>query len=165
METFQRLLVLSPHDLNVLGQLPPLLGATNNVHEGVRIYEAAFEHYTRRPYPPPEGAATTSAHIWTMDLLTNLADFMLLTYDFEGVISVVKRGQRWFQGRGRETQWDLISDDREYDPKDTKRLADTYQLGEGEGYELDLNLRHRLAVARLKLAHDEDAMVSLVSRH
>ncbi len=159
LESYQRLLALSPHDLSVLKVIPPLLSATNNVNEGARLYEAAFEHYTRRPYR--DDGASTSYTSWDMDLLISLADFMLLTYDFEGVIGVVKRGQRWFQGRGREAHWDLIPDDREYDPAGTERVNDAPHLGHGEGYQLDLILRHRLAVARLKLAHDEDAMVRL----
>jgi general transcription factor 3C polypeptide 3 (transcription factor C subunit 4) len=159
IESFQRLLLLSPHDLNVLSELPPLFAATNTIAEGVRIYEAAFDYYTRRPYVVPSEEASSSAHVFTIDHIVNLADLMLHVHDYEGVITVVKRGQRWLQGRAVDNQWDTVPDDREFDPEGIARDDESASLAHG-GFAMDVGLRHRLAIARLRLAHDVDAGVS-----
>jgi len=54
------------------------------------------------------------------------------------------------QGRGDQKYWDTFEDDREY-------AVDT----EEGGNELDIGLRHRLALLRLRLGNDEEAFVSI----
>lgn len=90
---------------------------------------------------------------------------------------MIKSGVRWLAGRKGEEWWDGVGDDREFDPVGVERGgvdgADGREGvggGEGEGlegaavksghYELDVNARHRLAIARLKLGEIDEAKVS-----
>lgn len=154
LEAFKRLLALSPHDLLVLAETPPLFLATNQVQDAVRLYQAAFEYHTATFAHPDAAEAALGPAALSLETLTTLADLLFVSRDYDAIVDVCRRGQRWFQGRREETFWDAMVDDREYDPPGAN-------VREGEGYELDLNLRHRLAVARLKLGHDTDADVHI----
>jgi len=73
-----------------------------------------------------------------------------------------KKAVRWLGGRLKETRWEKVGDDREFDEEGVKRSAGT-SGGEGreaEGYGLDVNLRHRLGLARLNLGDVDEARVS-----
>ena len=63
---------------------PTPFAATNTVAEGVRIYEAAFDYCTRRPYVMPTDDASSSAYVFTIDHIINLADLMLHIHDYGG---------------------------------------------------------------------------------
>lgn len=67
-------------------------------------------------------------------------------------ISTVKQGCRWLQGRGSQVLWDKVEDDREFDVPDMKveRSIAEGQVAAGM-YPLDVNARHRLAIARIKM--------------
>ncbi|KAJ7159083.1 TPR-like protein [Mycena crocata] len=102
-----------------------------------------------------------------------LADLYNALEEHERAVEVVRRGCRWLQGRAAQAYWDLCSDDREWDvrggvvrePEDGGREdededengeeADVDEMGDGDvepGYhELDVNARHRLAIARIKM--------------
>lgn len=77
-----------------------------------------------------------------------LVDILTTVEKLEEAVEVVRKGQRWLQGRVEQKYWDTFEDDREYAPE-----------GE-EGHELDIGLRHRLALLRLRLGNDEEAFVS-----
>ena len=80
-----------------------------------------------------------------------LVDILTTVEKLEEAVEVVRKGQRWLQGRVEQKYWDTFEDDREYAPE-----------GE-EGHELDIGLRHRLALLRLRLGNDEEAFVSYLS--
>lgn len=154
LEAFKKLLALSPHDLLVLAETPPLFLATNQVQEAVQLYSEAFDWHMNAYSDPDAAEMALGLAALSLDTVTTLADLLFVARDYDAIVDVCRRGQRWFQGRRDETFWDAMTDDREYDPPNAGER-------EGEGYELDLNLRHRLAVARLKLGHDADADVHI----
>lgn len=137
-----------------------------------------MEHHIRTFPDGPSTASqqgagpSTTQNNMSVDFIINLADFKILLLEYEDVINIIRRGQRWLGGRSREIYWDMEVDDREFDPRGTVRRihrqtgapeldnAPEGQEQASEGYELDINLRHRLAIARLKLGHDYDAKVS-----
>jgi general transcription factor 3C polypeptide 3 (transcription factor C subunit 4) len=84
-----------------------------------------------------------------------LVDLLLAIEDLEGALNVIRRGQRWLSGRGQAVEWDGFSDDREYDPPGTVR--DDGELEQGN--DLDVYFRQKLALIRLRLKDDEEAMV------
>jgi general transcription factor 3C polypeptide 3 (transcription factor C subunit 4) len=94
-----------------------------------------------------------------------LADLYNTLGEYEIAVGVIRGGVRWLQGRREQGYWDKCTDDREFD------------LPEGEGgvrrpggtgvdddvppgmFPLDINARHRLAVARIKMGDVEEAKV------
>jgi general transcription factor 3C polypeptide 3 (transcription factor C subunit 4) len=87
-----------------------------------------------------------------MDILI-LADLHNSLNEHGKAVEVIKRGTRWLQGRASQTYWEGVVDDREYDLPglETERLGNP-RPGR---YPLDINARHRLAIARIKLRDEE----------
>jgi general transcription factor 3C polypeptide 3 (transcription factor C subunit 4) len=97
-----------------------------------------------------------------------LADLYNTLSQHHRAINVIRAGVRWLQGRGKQHLWDKCADDREYDLEGFVREGDgggnTGGELEGESmkqgfFPLDINARHRLAVARLKLGHLDEGKV------
>jgi general transcription factor 3C polypeptide 3 (transcription factor C subunit 4) len=91
-----------------------------------------------------------------LEHIVPLVDMLIQTEKLEEGVDVVRRGQRWLQGRMEEKHWDVLDDDREYASLDDGEGGD-----EGnEGNELEVPLRLRLALLRLRLGQDDEAFVS-----
>ena len=89
-----------------------------------------------------------------------LADDLIQLDNLEEAVSTIRRGQRWLQERSDQKQWDSFDDDREYDLPGTQRGEEGEDGAEPlEGYPLETPLRHRLALLRLRLGDDDEAMV------
>ncbi|KAJ9126054.1 hypothetical protein QFC24_002326 [Naganishia onofrii] len=179
LKSFRRLLQISPNDMNILAEMPPLFASANAIQEGAQLFEAAMDYHIRTfPDGPssetqPRQTANTTTNSMTLDFIISLADFKILLHEYEDVINIIRKGQRWLSGRSREIYWDMEADDREFDPPGTSRQAhsqpDALGLPGGAdgqetisgGYEMDINLRHRLAIARLKLGNDYDANIHI----
>lgn len=85
-----------------------------------------------------------------------LADFYNNAGDYETAVNVTRQGARWLDRRLAESaMWDGLADDREFDVAEYPR----------EGFEptryhpLDINLRERLAVSRLRMRDWDEAEV------
>lgn len=98
-----------------------------------------------------------------------LADLYNTLSQFHRAVNVIRAGVRWLQGRAKEHIWDKCSDDREYDLPGFVRqdengasvMADMEGENSKQGFHpLDINARHRLAIARLKLGHIEEGKVT-----
>ena len=81
--------------------------------------------------------------------------------DYEQAAIVIKQSERWFQSRMKQTFWNKMEDDSEYDPPGAVRSNDDEITEDREGYDLEIPMRARLAVIRLKLGQEEDATGSL----
>ncbi|CAL1715852.1 unnamed protein product [Somion occarium] len=143
-----------PHDLTVLDELRPVLIETNELELCANLFQSAFEHYQATF---PSGSATNEAGadvpgggFGLMEVLV-LADLYNSSGEYVMAIVTIKQGCRWLQGRSKQTFWDKVDDDREYDVADMKidRVTEG-ELGAGM-YPLDVNARHRLAIARIKM--------------
>lgn len=102
-----------------------------------------------------------------MQLLV-LADLYNALNEPVNAVDAVRSGTRWLQGRGSQKFWDACEDDREYDLPPGS-MDETIQLSvsrEGEPqpgmYALDVNARHRLAIARIKSGDVEEGKVSVI---
>ncbi|KAI0386194.1 TPR-like protein [Hypomontagnella monticulosa] len=83
---------------------------------------------------------------------------------FEDALRELRSLSRWLLTRSDETFWDDLSDDREWDIDNTRRLeVEAYQDGKypasSYGRGLPLELRTKLAIYRLKLGQEDEAMV------
>ena len=154
-DTFNRL--IKSHkpagtDFNFLSQLHSTLLALEAVDIAASAYRVAFDHHLSRLSPTDPTGTMQLEHI------VSLADDLLLLDELEECLGVIRRGQRWLQGRRDEIHWDSLDDDREYDPAGTRR-GEEGEEAESEGFRLETHLRHRLALVRLRLGDDEEAMV------
>ena len=129
----------------------------------------------------------------SLEHLIAFVDLLLEQDQLEEAVDVIKKGQRWMQGRIRAEPGDWAGteaeDDREYDPQDhvrpdaAERIAKAKKAAkrkavkngdmEEESEEADERpkrfplvavLRYRLALIRLRLGHTEEAEVSGLHR-
>jgi general transcription factor 3C polypeptide 3 (transcription factor C subunit 4) len=93
-----------------------------------------------------------------LDLLV-VSDLYNTLGEYEKAVYNLRKGWRWLQGRGEQMWWDAVEDDREFDGNGA--IQREGEPGSG-GYELDVNARHRLAVARIKMGEIEEGKVSFI---
>ncbi|KWU45778.1 TPR-like protein [Rhodotorula sp. JG-1b] len=159
IKAFSALLTLLPHDPGALRQLAPLLADTQQYARATSLLLAAFAYYRSVcPLVSPETVDLLNTYGYS-DLET-LADFLLVQRNYKEVVRVIRQGVRWLQGREKETGWDRMADDREYDEE--RRIRPGWESGEAffedePTYELDVRLRSRLGLARLGLMQLEEA--------
>ncbi|KAH9065441.1 TPR-like protein [Lactarius vividus] len=151
-----------PHNLAVLGELRPILIELSDLALCAELYEAAFAHYMAT-FPmghgvDPETSQEVSGGGYSLMEILVLADLHNTMGDHDKAIPVIRRGCRWLQGRGAQKLWDSCEDDREYDETDW-RAGNTRERELLPGkYPLDVNARHRLAIARIKVGDIEEGM-------
>ncbi|KZV90252.1 TPR-like protein [Exidia glandulosa HHB12029] len=157
---FLAILKKYPHDLAVLFELQSILVDGGDFPIAIKLFEDAMHHYMRIC---PTGVSVD--HVgnempgngFGLPALVALADFCSATGDYERAIHVIRGGVRWLQGRQDQRFWDALSDDREYDVEGKSPARTNIGATSRPGYfQLDLNARHRLAIARLKLGDLEE---------
>ncbi|KAI0049823.1 TPR-like protein [Auriscalpium vulgare] len=149
-----------PYDLTVLEELRPILIELGDLALCAALFDAAFAHYVGA-YPAGHGVdATSGAEVpgggfALMELLV-LADLYNSLGEHERAVHALRRGCRWLQGRAEQKFWDACEDDREYDVGDARaQPAGPREVPPGR-FPLDVNARHRLAVARIKMRDVEE---------
>ncbi|KIJ64224.1 hypothetical protein HYDPIDRAFT_175610 [Hydnomerulius pinastri MD-312] len=152
-----------PHDNTVLTELRPILIELSDLKLCAALYQGALEHYqTIHPLghaldPSLSGEGAPITGFGFIELLV-LADLYNTMNEFEKAVETIRKGCRWLQGRAAQKFWDVCEDDREYDitreeANDPIQRAGDVQPGY---YPLDVNARHRLAVARIKMGEAEE---------
>ncbi|GAA5979094.1 hypothetical protein JCM10908_002802 [Rhodotorula pacifica] len=159
IKAFSALLVLLPHDPGVLRQLAPLLADTEQYARATSLLLSAFAYY-RSVCPLVSSETVDLLNTYGYGDLETLADFLLVQRNYKEVVRVIRQGVRWLQGREKETGWDLMTDDREYDEE--RKIREGWENGDSyfedePTYELDVRLRSRLGLARLGLVQVEEA--------
>jgi len=124
----------------------------------------AFEFHIKTFEAPTDDHRETVLNEMDREYVQLLVDLLILARDYELAATVLKRGERWLQGRSKQVFWDKLDNDSEYDPPNAERAEENSVTEDREGYDLELGMRSRLAVIRLKLGHDEDADVSQIGR-
>lgn len=156
-----------PHDLSVLRELHTILIELSDLPGCAELFQQAFDHY-QGLYPagfsldPVSNITLEGGGFGNLELLL-LADLYNTLGEHESAIEAIRKGTRWLQGRAEQKYWDLCEDDREYDlPEWTARTGnggeDATEVTSGR-YPLDINARHRLAVARIKVGEIEEGKV------
>lgn len=157
-----------PHDLTVLSELRTILIELADLQTCAVLFQQAFDHY-QATYPSGRGPSASSsveapgAGFTQLELLV-LADLYNTLGDHDNAIRTIKKGCRWLEGRASQRYWEIVQDDREYDfPEYASRRAAGEGSVEPGRYVLDVNARHRLAVARIKLGDLEEGKVSVLT--
>ena len=146
-----------PHDLTVLNELRPVLIELSDLATCTALFQSAFEHHQALF---PMGSVVDGGGGFSLLEILVLADLYNTVGDHDHAIVTIRRGCRWLQGRAEQKYWDLCDDDREYDV-----TPDARDSSEREGevqpgmFPLDINARHRLAVARIKIGKIEEGKV------
>ncbi|PCH42829.1 TPR-like protein [Wolfiporia cocos MD-104 SS10] len=150
-----------PHNLTVLDELRPILIELSDLALCANLFADAFAHYqdtfpTGIGYDPDADCDVPGGGFELIQILI-LADLQNTLAQYEKAIHTIRRGCRWLQGRAHQKFWDVCEDDREYDVVEGGRNA----VGEVQPgmYPLDVNARHRLAVARIKLGDIDEGRI------
>lgn len=141
----------SANNFQLLQDFYPLIMETKQYAFGSSAYRTAFDYHLETYPRPPTDEEEDEGNTMEYEHVVSLADILNITEKLEEAVEIVRRGQRWLQGRGDQKYWDTFEDDREY----------AVDAEEG-GNELDIGLRHRLALLRLRLGNDEEAFVSIL---
>lgn len=169
-----------PHDVVILTGLRHVLIELGDLKHCTELYQNAFDHYSAM-FPSAKVATSNlgsfpgtidpaladsgseSVSFGLMELLV-LADTYNGLGEHEKAIKAVRAGCRWLQGRAAQKYWDACPDDREYDTPGFVRYVTSENQPMQQGFfPLDVNARHRLAIARLKLGDlDEGRMHATV---
>ncbi|KAJ7876870.1 TPR-like protein [Mycena olivaceomarginata] len=151
-----------PHDLNILSELRTVLVDLDDFSTCTVLFQDAFDYF-QTTFPSGRGRSATSgadevpgAGFALLEILV-LADLYNTIGEHERAIDVIRKGVRWLQGRAEQDDWDLCSDDREFDCEESyvERAVEEDDVDPGY-YELDVNARHRLAIARIRLGELEE---------
>jgi general transcription factor 3C polypeptide 3 (transcription factor C subunit 4) len=180
------MLKFSPHNVTVIDELLPLLSRLRDWKKGIEILQHAFDYFrSKYPHGPPSTPVLDRDVDPTLQALSHqnqndleapfrdvhvaaLADYYLLLQFYERAILAIRNGARWLQGRRMEIQWEGLPDDREFDLDPGMRQDDSLLSG-GVGVQsgmhpLDVNMRHRLARARIMMGdHDEGRVSTFLS--
>lgn len=166
---YMTILKYVPHDLTVLSELRTILIELGDFRTCATLFQQAFDHY-QITFPTGSGTISSSnpasdtpisgAGFTLLEILV-LADLYNTLGEHENAIQVIKKGSRWLQGRADQRYWNIVADDREFDLSEfadsSRRVseagASTIESGR---YFIDVNARHRLAVARIKLGDIEE---------
>ncbi|WWC86899.1 uncharacterized protein L201_001778 [Kwoniella dendrophila CBS 6074] len=136
---------------------------TNQRHVIVQIMREAFDWHFKMFQSSNDHSRIdlVGPNTLTIERIIELVDDLLVLDDLDQALEIVRRGQRWLQGRKLQKNWDNFDkDDREFDPPQTSRYnPETKEMEENEGFELHVQLRHRLALIRLRLGDNEEAMI------
>ncbi|KAF7979955.1 hypothetical protein HWV62_40398 [Athelia sp. TMB] len=153
-----------PHDLTTLESLRPLLIELSDLKTCADLFQAAFNHYSAVypiPIPNPDLDQPPSP-FGQMEVLC-LTDLYNTLGQHEQAIHAIKSGSRWLQGRRDEAYWDMCEDDREFDlraEEGDNPIGAVTREREGDlmsgHFPLDVNARHRLAIARIKMGDIEE---------
>lgn len=140
---------------------------TRQFKVAIEVLQAAFNHYQRTwSHGPPGANVADQDQPFFHDFhIIALADFLIATEQYDQAIKVIRSGARWLQGRRHEMHLDSASDDKEFDADGIIRV-DEERLLAGEGsksgtHRLDVNLRQRLAHARIRSGDVKEGRVRL----
>ena len=160
--TFSAILKRLPHNLTVLDELRPILIELGDLALCAELFSSAFAHYhaafpTGLGMDPDNGQEVPGGGFGMMHILV-LADLHNSLGQYDMAIEAIRKGCRWLQGRAQQKFWDVCEDDREYYVGVQSARGGDGELQPGM-YPLDVNARHRLAVARIKMGDIEEGKV------
>lgn len=154
-----------PHDITVLTELRPILIELADFALCATLYQDAFEcnrnvNSLGHALDPSISEQAEQSKFGFIELLV-LADLYNTMNEYERAINTIRKGCRWLQGRATQKFWDVCEDDREYDLPDQEGAELVHRAGDVQPgyYPLDINARHRLAIARIKMGDTDEGEV------
>jgi general transcription factor 3C polypeptide 3 (transcription factor C subunit 4) len=154
----------------VLTELRPILIEVSDLPLCTTLYQAALEHHQAiqplgpaQPVDPSSSDLPPPAQTFAFIDVLVLADLYNTMSEYDRAIHTIRNGSRWLQGRADQRFWVGCGDDREYDlPREDRGVSVSIERSgdvQPGHYPLDVNARHRLAIARIKLGEAEEGKV------
>jgi general transcription factor 3C polypeptide 3 (transcription factor C subunit 4) len=154
-----KILKYQPSNADVLEQLRLIYLEMNEPTRARILFQDAFDYCKANNPMGPDRETSGNAEFGLLQIIA-LADFYNNAGEYRTAVNVVRQGARWFDGRLSESgMWDSLADDREFDVEGVTR--DGYPPS--QIHRLDVNLRQRLAVSRLRLGELIEAEVNFSS--
>ncbi|KAJ1917416.1 transcription factor TFIIIC subunit tfc4 [Mycoemilia scoparia] len=183
-EGYKKLIKAYPHNLQYIREAAPILvHHKNSINLPIKWIESVMAHYdkeaikeTRRRHKKKLGKYTDGATVpleeidgYTYSDINILIEMRMMKSKFEEAIVDIKRGSRFIQGRGEQTQWDDVMLDDELDqeyldydpavgPQDGESMDETTPAIDQNtfaGNPLPIELRIKLAQCRIMLGQHE----------
>ncbi|KAA1072825.1 transcription factor TFIIIC subunit tfc4 [Puccinia graminis f. sp. tritici] len=180
------ILKISPHNPDVLREVAHLCATTDEKELPIRLFQDALKHYQSMIITPPAEWLTDGFGLEHIQILVRLMiesrsssvrtaqptdhsgpeDQEQLHQHYYDTLKLIKQATRWLQGRLDPTRpdfldWDLLEDDREYDPLRKNREAWEYlpdpRYEESPTYPLTNELRTYLGICRLYIGDEDEA--------
>lgn len=141
----------------------PLLVEEGQSARAAELYIEAFDYYRANFSHTAWGEVDQDVEdtLFGIEDLLALVDYLSHQSRWAEMITSIRVGARWIQGRAKQSAWDSLEDDREYDlARNTRtKLTNGRSFEAAPVYPLDDRLRVKLGVARLELNEVEDANV------
>jgi general transcription factor 3C polypeptide 3 (transcription factor C subunit 4) len=163
---------MHPHNISVINEILHLTSLVRDFTVAIEVLQGAFDYYQRiwpngPPEPPtPQEEGEEPEPTFQDFHIIALADSLIATTRYEQAIKVIRGGARWLQGRRSEAQLDSAPDDREFDADGIVRVDEdrilSGEAAKSKTHHLDVNLRHRLARARIKNGDIKEGRVSVL---
>lgn len=183
------ILKISPHNPDVLREVAQLCATTDEKELPIRLFQEALKHYQSTVVSPsiewladgfglehiqvlvrllirsPPGSTRTTQPSGCSDAVDDQDKTQQHYYD---ILKLIKQATRWLQGRLDPNwpgflDWDLLEDDREYDPVRQNREAWEYlsdpRYEQSPTYPLENELRTYLGICRLHIGDQDEAAV------
>lgn len=158
---YQLVLKSHPYDMGILRLMAEAYIEQNEVETAKDLYKRTIAHFKQSP-DISEGVFDWSSVIVYVELFAYLSQY-------DEAIKELKSVSRWLLGRDTEDYWDAVTnDDREWDADNTRRTecaefdVNKFPLS-AYGAGLPLELHVKLGLYRLRLRHNEEAMVNFPS--
>ncbi|KAG5979828.1 hypothetical protein E4U55_004720 [Claviceps digitariae] len=158
---YEYILKHQPYNLDIIRKLAEACvdsrNAASTTPSAISAYARYFDHVVGI------GEEQDSSLLWHD--IGMFVELLASVEDYQQAILEIKRRSRWLAGRISEAFWDeWQADDREWDETDERRLSvPGFVAGESDptqfGPFLPLEFRVRLATYRLKLGHQQEALV------
>ncbi|KAG9289720.1 hypothetical protein G9A89_014455 [Geosiphon pyriformis] len=168
LEGFRRLLEMRPHDMNIIREITRALTKLNEVENAIKLYQETFEYYKNMSQK-----ISHRGSIFGYSDINIMAELYISADKYDYAIHCIRRSVRWLQGREKETWWDPVNDDREYDEDNefNRRKVNVRgryhqhvksQMG-GSTVTLPLELRVKLGQCRLLLDQIDEGRLHINS--
>ncbi|PLW46445.1 hypothetical protein PCANC_11126 [Puccinia coronata f. sp. avenae] len=181
------ILKISPHNPDVLREVAHLCATTNEKELPIRLFQEALKHYQSVVISPPAEWLADGFGLEHIQILVRLLirsrpacaratqpssssdaaeDQERIQQHYYDTLKLIKQSTRWLQGRSDPAHpgyldWDLLEDDREYDPSRQTREAWEYlsdpRYEQSPTYPLAKELRTYLGICRLKIGDEDEA--------
>lgn len=154
-----KILKYQPSNADVLEQLRLIYLEMNEPARARVLFQDAFDYCKANNPTGPDRESSGNAEFGLLQIIA-LTDFYNNAGDYRTAVNIVRQGARWLDGRLSEgDMWDGLTDDREFDVEGVTRDGYT----PSQVHPLDVNLRQRLAVSRLRLGELIEAEVIYLS--
>lgn len=160
LDLLRKLRKIHKTDGGVLMQMTQCLVEMRRINEAVKLYEDLLQ---QNKNPKPDDNEEEQVQEFGLSELNIMTELYAKQQAYEKTVEVIKKTARWLADRD-EDYWDEYDDDTEYLPKRREKIT-LFQRGaykdQPDLYDLPIDIRMKLLMARAKLGDIEEAKMHL----